>query len=433
MMPILSLAGLRAAALAALLSLASSAGDARPLPHWVASWGTAPATQPAAAAAGAHTFQDQTLRLIVRTSAAGSEVRIRLSNEHGTTPLLIGAAHVGLRRSGAELVPGSNRALRFGGAATAVIPPGAPLLSDPVLLDVPAQADLAISLYLPGETPATTIHSAAFQTSYVSAPGNHGAAASLPVQRTIAAWPFLTAVDVRTTRTGAAIVALGDSITDGAITTGDTNRRWPDLLMARLRGAGDLGMVNRGIGGNRLLRDPVSYGMFGRAALARFDRDVLATTGVRYLIVLIGINDIGHPGSDSAPLTETVTPAELIAGYRQLIARARAKNIVVYGATMTPFEGTVFPRYFSAEKEQVRQAVNAWIRDSGEFDAVIDFERVLRDPAHPGRLLPQFDSGDHLHPNDAGMQAMADAIPLALFRQDPPRCARGRRAGCPPR
>ena len=402
--------------------------------HWVGTWGTAPAGPPLPAQT--QTFTDQTLRLIVHTSIGGSQVRIRVSNELGTTPLRIGAAHIALRQAGSDIVPGTDRVLTFSGATSITVPAGAPVLSDPVDLTVPALGDLAVSLYLPGEVRATTIHGSAFQTNYVSLPGNFTGATTLPTQRTITSWPFLTEVDVSAPGAGA-IVALGDSITDGAVTTIDANRRWPDLLALRLQTTRDqaagqagadaaspalralnsrLGVVNRGIGGNRLLRDPGEQPLFGRAALARFDRDVLATAGVRHLIVLIGINDIGHPGTGTIPASEAVTPQDLIAGYRQLIARAHAKGIPVYGATLTPFEGTVFPGYYTPEKEAVRQAVNNWIRSSDEFDAVIDFDRAVRDPSHPTRMLPAYDSGDHLHPNDLGMQAMANAIPLELFR-----------------
>ncbi|TQK07860.1 SGNH/GDSL hydrolase family protein [Herbaspirillum sp. SJZ107] len=398
--------------------------------QWVGTWGTAPAGPPLAAQT--QSFSNQTLRLIVHTSIGGPRVRIRISNELGTTPLRIGEAHVARRQAGAAIVDGSDRPLTFSGMRSIVIPPGAPVLSDPVDLDVPALSDLAVSLHLPDTVQATTIHGSAFQTNYVSLPGNFTSAATLPTERTLTSWPFLTEVDVNTPA-NAAIVALGDSITDGSNTTIDTNRRWPDLLALRLQTTRDLvsapngiatllapnarlGVVNRGIGGNRLLRDPGEQPLFGRAALARFDRDVLATAGVRYLIVLIGINDIGHPGTGTIPASEAVTAQDLIAGYRQLIARAHAKGIAIYGATLTPFEGTVFPGYYTPEKEQVRQTVNNWIRSGDEFDGVIDFERAVRDPAHPTRMLPAYDSGDHLHPNDLGMQAMANAIPLTLFR-----------------
>jgi lysophospholipase L1-like esterase len=417
------------------LSLQYPAASAQPEAwtneHWVGTWGSAPAGPPLQAQL--MTFNDQTLRLIVHTSIGGSRVRVRLSNELGTTSLRIGSAHIARRQAGAAIVAGTDRVLTFGGAESVTIPAGAPALSDPVQLDVPALSDLAISLYLPGQVRADTIHSAAFQTNYVSLPGNFTGSAALPTERTITSWPFLTDVDVDAPGS-AAIVALGNSITDGANTTVDTNHRWPDLLALRLQTTRDLvkqsqaghaalvginarlGVVNRGIGGNRLLRDPGEQPLFGKAALARFDRDVIATAGAQYLIVLIGINDIGHPGTGTIPLSESVTLQDLIAGYRQLLARAHEKGMPVYGATLTPFEGTIFPGYYTPEKEAVREAVNNWIRSSDEFDAVIDFERAVRDPAHPTRMLPAYDSGDHLHPNDLGMQAMANAIPLDLFR-----------------
>jgi lysophospholipase L1-like esterase len=427
-------AGLLAMAGMGLTSLPAIAQDWS-TEHWVGTWGTGPAGPPLPAAT--QTFTDQTLRLIVHTSIGGNQLRIRVSNELGTTPLRIGSAHIALRQSGSTIVAGSDRPLTFSGNAAITIPPGAPVLSDPVDLEVPALSDLAISLYLPGSVQATTIHGSAFQTNYVSLPGNFTGAAAFPTDRTITSWPFLTEVDVNAPG-ASSIVTLGDSITDGSNTTRDTNHRWPDLLALRLQTARDalgapqldadkaaaglvawgtrLGVVNRGIGGNRLLRDPGEQPLFGRAALARFDRDVLATAGVRYMTVLIGINDIGHPGTGTIPISEEPTPEELIAGYRQLIARAHAKGIAIYGATLTPFEGTIFPGYYSPEKEQIRQAVNNWIRSSDEFDGVIDFDRAVRDPSHPTRMLPAYDSGDHLHPNDLGMQAMANAIPLQLFR-----------------
>jgi lysophospholipase L1-like esterase len=400
--------------------------------RWVGTWGTAPAGPPLPAAL--QTFNDQTLRLIIHTSIGGSQVRIRVSNELGTTPLHIDSAHIALRQSGANIVPGSDRTLTFSGMEGITIPPGAPALSDPVDLNVPALGDLAISLHLPGQVQAQTIHGSAFQTNYISLPGNFTGAATFPTDRTITSWPFLIEVDVSAPG-AAAIVTLGDSITDGSVTTLDANHRWPDLLALRLQTTRDLasarsktpaasliglngrlGVVNRGIGGNRLLRDPGEQPLFGKSALARFDRDVLATAGVRYMTVLIGINDIGHPGTGSIPMSEEPTLEDLIAGYRQLIARAHEKGIAVYGGTLTPFEGTVFPGYYTPEKEALREAVNNWIRSSDEFDAVIDFDRAVRDPSHPTRMLPAYDSGDHLHPNDLGMQAMANAVPLELFR-----------------
>ncbi|MGJ9417400.1 SGNH/GDSL hydrolase family protein [Massilia sp. CMS3.1] len=379
--------------------------------RWTGTWGAAPSGPPPAA--NLQTFTDQTLRLIVHTSIGGNRVRIRVSNEFGTLPLRIGAARIGVRAAGSDVAPGTDRALSFGGNPSVTIPIGAPVLSDPVELNVPALADLAVSLYLPGTVEANTIHNVASQTNYVSLPGDFTAAATLPVQRLTTSWPFLTEVDVDSA--GPAIVALGDSITDGTRSTLDTNNRWPDWLARRLQTVRDpvigingrLGVVNRGISANRLLGNPANL-LGGRSILERFDRDVLATAGVRYLTLMIGINDIGN-----SPNATPIPAADLIAGYRQVIARAHAKGISVFGATLTPFEGA---GYYSPEKEVVRQAVNNWIRSSDEFDGVIDFDLATRDPAHPTRFLPAYDSGDHLHPNDLGYQAMGNAVPLTLFR-----------------
>jgi lysophospholipase L1-like esterase len=404
---------LSAAMLAAAIALSSQPAGAQgwQSEHWLGAWGTAPAGPPPDTSL--QTFTDQTLRLIVHTSIGGNRVRIRVSNELGSTPLTIGAARIGLRAAGSDVAAGTDRALTFGGRSFVTIPPGAPAVSDPVELNVPPLSDLAVSLYLPGTVQATTVHQLALQTNYVSLPGNFTAAPTLPVQRTIQVWPFLTEVDVDSL--GPTIVTLGDSITDGTRSTPDTNNRWPDWLARRLQTERDpvlginarFGIVNRGISGNRLLGNSPNT-LAGRSAQERFDRDVLATGGVRYLVILVGINDIGNSSA-----TSPVTSEDLIAGYRQLILRARAKGISVIGATLTPFEGA---GYYSAEKEVVRQAVNNWIRNNDEFDAVIDFDRATRDPAHPTRFLPAYDSGDHLHPNDLGYQAMGHAVPLSLFR-----------------
>jgi len=404
---------LAGAALAAILALPGGGASAQGWNNerWTGTWGTAPAGPPAPASL--QTFTDQTLRLIVHTSIGGNRVRIRVSNEFGAVPLRIGAARIGVRASGSDVAPGTDRVLTFSGRSSIVIPPGAPVLSDPVELNVPALGDLAVSLYLPGTVDATTIHNTGLQTNYVSLPGDFTASATLPVQRTITAWPFLTEVDVDSV--GPSIVTLGDSITDGTRSTVDTNNRWPDWLARRLQTARDpvlgingrLGVVNRGISGNRLLTDSPNT-LAGRSIQERFDRDVLATAGVRYMTLLIGINDIGNSSA-----TNPVTADDLIAGYRQVIARAHAKGIAIFGATLTPFEGA---GYYSPEKEVVRQAVNNWIRSSDEFDGVIDFDQATRDPAHPTRFLAAYDSGDHLHPNDLGYQAMGNAVSLTLFR-----------------
>jgi lysophospholipase L1-like esterase len=390
--------------------------DAR---HWVGTWGAAPAGPPLPAQV--QTFTNQTLRLIAHVSIGGRQVRIRLSNEFGTVPLQIRSAHIALRESGASIVPGTDRVLTFGGSGLLTIPAGATAMSDAVSLDVPALSDVAISLHLPGTVQASTMHDLGVQTNYISPPGDFAGAKDLPVQRTIVSWPFLTEVDV-VAPGGASIVTLGDSITDASRTQLDANHRWPDLLAKRLQAASSsqpglarLGVVNRGLSGNRLLRDPGEFPLFGKAALARFERDVLSVPGVRYMTLLIGVNDIGQPGRGAIPISEVPTAEEMIAGYRQIIAQVHRKGILIFGATITPYEGTIFTGYHDLRKEAIRQAVNDWIRNGGEFDGVLDFDRALRDPKFPNRLLPAYDSGDHLHPNDQGMQAMADAVPLEIF------------------
>jgi lysophospholipase L1-like esterase len=378
---------------------------------WCATWGTAPAGPPPSAST--QTFSNQTLRLIVHTSIPGSRVRVRLSNEMGSSPLRIGAAHIGLRASGASIVAGSGRDLTFAGSPGATVAPGDPLVSDPVDLAVPALADLAISLYLPASTPATTIHDLALQTNYVSTSGNFASANALPVQRTIVSWPFLTEVDVMSASgTPSAIVALGDSLTDGARSTSNANRRWTDYFARRLvteavPGSQPVAIVNRGISANSLLTDYPTALLAGRDSLERFDRDVLATAGTRWLFVLIGIDDIVYSPASSPIAAET-----LEAGWLQLIARARMRGMATIGATLTPFEGQA---YYTTSREAVRQRANAWIRSAGAWDAVADFDAILRDPGRPTRLLPAYDGGDHLHPNDAGYEAMARAIPLGWF------------------
>jgi lysophospholipase L1-like esterase len=400
-----------AAALAAGSTVATAPAHAATGPEtWCATWGTAPAGP--AAAASTMSYANQTLRLIVHASIGGSRVRVRFTNEMGTTPLRIGAAHVGLRASGASLVAGSCRDLSFGGRPGATIPAGAPLVSDAVDLAVPAFADLAISIYLPDSVQATTLHDMAQQTSYVSSTGNYASTPALPVQKSISCWPFLAEVDVLPDAgTAHAIVTLGDSITDGARSSGNQNRRWPDWLARRLQQEGQPGnpvaVVNRGICGNCMLTDYANALIAGHDCLERFDRDVLATTGAAWLFVLIGINDIVY-----SPSASTIPAEDLAAGYQQLIARARLRGLRAIGATLTPFEGQA---YYTPAREAVRQQVNAWIRTGGAWDGVADFDAALRDPAQPTRLNPPYDSGDHLHPNDAGYQVMAQAVPLAVF------------------
>jgi lysophospholipase L1-like esterase len=426
-----------AALCAGTLTLTGSAGASGPHRDWVGTWSTA-VTGAALPPASATVFENQTLRQVVHTSVGGRWLRVRLSNEYGEQPLVVGEARIARRPAGAtgsQIVPGTDRALTFGGRTSFTVPPGAPALSDPVALPVPPLSDLVISVYLPRRTPASTVHGSAFQRNFVAA-GNVTRAAGLTGATETTSWHFLSGVSVSAPPRGASVVAFGDSITDGAITTVDANHRWPDFLARRLQGSRDLrdvGVLNKGIGGNRLLHNgntvpgspQAGIGpLFGDSGLARFDRDVLAQPGARYVVVLLGINDIGQPGP-FAPASETVSVQDLIFGYRQLIARAHERGLRIYGATLTPFQGTVFPGYYTPENEAKRLAVNRWIRTSGEWDGVIDFDRAVRDPAQPLRLLPAYDSGDHLHPNDAGMRAMAEAVPLRLFRTARDRAAVG--------
>lgn len=398
--------------------------------RWVATWATAlvarapappapvagaPATPaPGAGRAGgrgsfpAFTVSNQTLRQVVRVSVGGSRVRVVLSNAFGTAPLQIGAAHVALRDKDATVVASSTRPLTFGGNSTGTILAGATLLSDPVDLIVPPVSDLVVDLFLPGDlfvgpSPVAT-HNGASQTNYLSETGNHSGATVVPVARNITTWFLIARVEVVAPATTATIVAFGDSITDGAASTADTNSRWPDVLARRLaaRKGNGVAVVNAGISGNRVLGDGA-----GVSALARFDRDVLMQTGITHVIVLEGINDIGIARANPSP-----SAADLIAGHKQLIERARARGLRVYGATLTPFEGAP---YYTPEGEAKRQALNEWIRTSKAYDGVIDFDRVTRDPAAPTKFLPAYDSGDHLHPGDGGYKAMGEAIDLALF------------------
>ena len=371
--------------------------------RWSAGWGCAPAGPPPSASL--LTFTNQTLRLIVRTSLGGNRVRIRLSNEMGDTELRVGSARVALRAGGAVITAGTSRQLTFSGRTSVTIPAGAPAVSDPVTLPIAPFTDLAVSLYFPGTVQATTIHNAAYQASYASTTGDYGAQASLPVQRAFASWPFLTEVDVD--RAAPVLVAVGDSVTDGVGSSSNLNRRWPDYLARRFQaelGNDRIGVVNRGIAANRMLADTATAMLAGNDLLERFDRDVLSTAGVRALAVLIGINDIVY-----SPPSAPVPAEELIAGYLQLIARAHLHGIPVLGATLPPFLGFV---YYTPAREAVRQAVNAWMRSAQPFDVLADTDLALRDPNAQQRLLAAYDSGDRLHPNDVGYQALAAAVPL---------------------
>jgi lysophospholipase L1-like esterase len=404
---------LRRLALSALWTFGAAAMAAAGAERWIGTWTAAP--QPlwgsdfVLPTQVPTQLQGQTVRQVARASLGGSRVRVVLSNEYGTQPLVIDAARVARAGTGSGIVAGTDRPLHFGGAGELRIPPGGRAVSDPVDLEVPALGRLAVSLYLPRPTAPSTFHWDARQTAWV-ARGNLVGAAALPDATRLTARLFLSALLVDAPAAGSAVVAIGDSITDGNGSTPDTDRRWPDALAQRLAPRG-VAVLNAGISGARLLRD----GM-GTNASARFLRDVVAQPGVKTVIVMLGINDIGWPGAPFAPHEGPVSADELIAGYRQLIAQAHGHGLRIVGATLMPFEGalqgTPLEGHHSPAKERTRQAVNRWIRSSGAFDAVIDFDAITRDPSHPARLLPAFDSGDHLHPGDAGYQAMADAIDL---------------------
>jgi lysophospholipase L1-like esterase len=388
--------------------------------HWVATWGASPSPQLPDAAqmrkAGL-VFDNQTLREVVHTSIGGDAVRVRLSNVFGADAVEIAAAHIALRGKGPEIVRSSDRVLTFSGRPAVSIPPGALVLSDPVKLSVPAAGDLAISLYLPKPATGSAIHYSAQQTSYAGQ-GDLTGAEYIPEATILTSWIFLTGVDVLAPEPVSLAIAFGDSITDGARSSFDTNHRWPDFLAARLLarpGGGKVAVIDEGIGGNRVLHDPVSDVRYGVSALARFERDAIAQAGVKYIVLLEGINDLGHYGPDS-PASEKVSAEDIIAGLTQMVERAHEKGIKVIGCTLTPFEGVPFGNYFTPEKEVKRKAVNEWIRTAKTLDGVVDFDKALRDPEHPDRMFPAYDSGDHLHPGDAGYKAMGEAIPLALFR-----------------
>lgn len=383
--------------------------------NWVASWGTA---QQLAIPARAIPERDrppakvqaQTVRMVARSTIAGRALRVALSNSFGMAPVRIDAAQIARVTSGSSIRAGSGRALTFGGHASVVLAPGALLYSDPLEFDLPAQADLAVSLYLSADSGPTTAHAIGMRNAWL-APGNQTTAETLADTTEFYSYLWLAGIDVLAADKAAAIVAFGDSITDGFSTTRGADLAWPSVLARRLaaqKSSPPRAVINMGISGNRVLREGA-----GSSALARFDRDVLSRPGVKWVLLLEGINDIGFSALPNLPASEKVTAAEIITGYRQLIGRAHLHGLRIIGGTMTPFEGV---NTYTEAGERMRQEVNRWIRDSGEFDAVVDFDAATRDPAAPTRLRGSYDSGDHIHPNDAGNKAMAEAIDLKLFR-----------------
>ena len=378
--------------------------------HWVGTWTASPV--PIDNAQGPVGEADYTLRETVHTSLAGEALRLVLSNEMGTKPLSVGAIRVEFHSDAARPSPQSQ--ITFGGSSSVLIPPGTKVFSDALATALPAQSSLTVSLFIPKQSiPTLTMHAYGDQPNYM-APGDQTQAVTLTQPVESDSWLFLAAVEVQASPQAAAVVTLGDSITDGAVSSRGANLRWPDDLARRLHSnpkTSHLAVLNAGIGGNRILHSDIGTNA-GPGALSRFDRDVLSQAGVKYLIILEGINDIGV-GTGPVNAHDTVTPDELAFGLSQLVERAHTHGIKVYLGTIMPDKGLGL--YYTQAGEAERQTVNRWIRSTKIADGVIDFDKAVRDPADPQRLLPAFDGGDHIHPSNAGHQAMADAINLDLF------------------
>src|SRR5580658_6306989 len=397
-----------------------SVADAQNLDqHWVTTWSTANAQDPEP-----DTFKNQTIREIIHTSVGGQAVRIRLANTFGTQAVTFDSVYVGLQKSGASLVPGSNHAVTFGGSKSITLREGADALSDPISLSVGSEQNLSVSLFTYGSTGPATVHPVALQTNYISDAGNFASTeAATPFAKTTQSWYFLQSVEVvASPDVNGAIVALGDSITDGVSSRPDMYERWTDVLARRLLSNGSqsaMSILNAGISGNRVLTNSPCW---GTNALARLDRDVFSQTAVRTVILFEGTNDIGQPDTPTASLPPQIVPClsntqvsadDLVAGYKQIIAQAHAHGLKIFGATILPYQGF---GGWTQQGEAKRVAVNSWIKTSGSFDGVIDFASAIADPANSQRMNPKYDSGDHLHPGPAGHEAMGNAVDLALFR-----------------
>jgi lysophospholipase L1-like esterase len=400
----------------------SSPGDM----HWVATWTSAqqqprPAAPPRAGAPLAATapqrytlsgFSNQTVRMIARVSLGGRRIRVQLSNAFGATPLTLGAAHIAIRSKDSAIVAGTDRALSFNGKPGCMIPAGAVMFSDPVDLEVPKLSELAVSIYVPGDTGPASTHALGLHTTYVSKEGNFTDQPEIADATVSLSWYWLAGIDVLAPSNAAAIVAFGDSITDGATSTADTDRSWPSVFAQRLLSdpaTANIAVVNEGISGNRVLADGA-----GVSALTRFDRDVLGQSGVKWLMIMEGINDIGITARQPGP--NAVTADDLTGALSQMIERAHTHGIKVIGCTLTPYVGAA---YASENGEAIREAVNSWIRTSGAFDAVVDFDKVTQDPDNPKQFRAGYNITDHLHPNDNGYKAMAESIDLKIFAEKP--------------
>ncbi len=392
--------------------------DMSPAPtRWVGTWAASQQIPEPANSLPPEDLTDATLRQIVHLSIGGTKLRVHLSNAFGTQPLHITAAHIAaaLSPATAQIDPATDRALTFAGKPDVIIPAGAEYISDPIPFTAGPLSNLAITIHYDQPPAQQTGHPGSRSTSYLIH-GDEVSAADLPDAKKFDHWYQLAGVDVEAPAKAAAIVTLGDSITDGHAATTNGNDRWPDVLAARLQaapGTRNRGVLNQGIGGNHLLTDGL-----GPNALARFDRDVLAQPGAKFLIVLEGVNDLGGLTrlNEVSPAEHAAFTARILAAYQQIILRAHDRGFKVIGATITPYTGSDY-YHPGPLSEANRERINQWIRTPGHFDAVIDFDKAVRDPTHPDRLLPAYDSGDHLHPSPAGYRAMGDSIPLALFTQ----------------
>ena len=394
---------------------------------WIATWASSPEPADPDPNQPLNKIDDQTVRERVRLSLGGTQIRIRFSNEYGSSPLRIGAATVAMPNDPSSVTPGSIQTVTFGGRPSATIPAGAPLLSDPVAFPVTAGAEISISIYFPKRISTPTLHALALKRAVVSQPGDHTRAEKIEGGAVSQSSILVSAVLVPAQVSQRLIVLFGDSFVDGDGSTVDADNTWPSQLARRLAKTSEgskAAVVNAGMVGNRLLGDGSSSGFssFGVSALARFGRDVLGMPGLTHVVLLEGLNDIGFPGAklgkhELAGVAEALTAQDVIEAYLQLICRAHAQGVKLIGATIGPFEEVRFlSGYYSESKEAIRQVINRWIRTSGSFDGVIDIDAVLRDPDHPSKMQPKFLAKDRLHPNDAGYRAMADAVDLALFK-----------------
>ena len=414
--------------LALVLIQISPVSFAQTAQHWVPTWVSAPqqprvpprppANAPATPrpAGPPIAFNNQTIRMVVHTSIPGRRVRVQLSNAYGAAPVSLGPVHIALRGSESAIVSGSDRTLTFNGKPTVSIPPGAFMLSDAADLDVPKLGDVLVSVYVPSDSGPASLHANGLHPTYISKTGDATGEASIADPILAQSYYFLASVDVEAPAAAAAIVTLGDSITDGTRSTPNTDSAWPSALARRVlanSATSNIAVLNQGIAANRVLRDGI-----GVSALARLDRDVLSVPGVKWMTIMEGINDIGaglganfvfSPRAEM-PANMVVTPEELIGAYKQVIERAHEHGIKVFGSTLTPFEGAA---YYTEHGNETRMSVNQWIRTSGAFDGVLDFDAVIRNPESANKFRAEFDSSDHLHPNDAGYKAMAEAFDLA--------------------